>query len=655
MVKCEICGKELKIISYLHLRSHKISFSEYKELYPNSHTHGIEISTMCADRNTKFLTGRKCPWLVERNLNNNPMWDRETVEKHITSYKEGMENGRIDAKRLLAPFNLPSDHEKKVIGILEELSISLKYVGDGSFLVGTKIPDFINEEMKIAVELNINNNRKNNRYVKNYEREKYFLERGWRLIIVRSSDKEHIKEWLLPFFSGGVKAYKVQSVNKIALSPKKFVYNIETTPNNNYFANNILVHNCSYSCAFCFSYFQKSSNPAIKNKDLKAININRMIKELDGTIDSLFYRHFYKRKFVLHWGGLADPFCNFELLHFSGLPLVEKLGELNYPTIFSTKGAAIVHPNYLKVWDKCADQKNFAFQVSMVTADDDLSRQVEVDVPPPSFRFKVMKEMSDRGYWTILRLRPFIIGITDPSLDEMLDKALKAGINAISTEFFAIDNRCNVGMRTRYDSLAKLIGVDDLQKYFAALSPSERGGYMRLNRHIKEPFIKKMYKFCIEHGLTFACSDPDFKELNFSGSCCGLTDHFPANPLLENWTKNQMTYHLKELRKLYHTTGECGELRFDEVYRGESYLEDHRLAQDHPTVIGRCTAERMLLTPRIIVQEQWNNSNSPANPRNYFHGILMPCGKDEFGNLKFKYNPQEYEAEWVSEGINLKI
>jgi DNA repair photolyase len=280
---------------------------------------------------------------------------------------------------------------------------------------------------------------------------------------------------------------------------------------------------CQMACSYCFSFFQKSNNPAIKNKDLKAVNVNRMIKELDGTIDSLFYRHFYKRKFVLHWGGLADPFCGFELQHLVGLPLVERLGELNYPTLFSTKGPALVHPNYLKVWDKFVNQKNFAFQVSIITADDDLARQVEVDVPPPSFRLKMLKEMSDRGYWTVLRLRPFIIGITDPTLDELLDKALKAGINAISTEFFAIDSRCNVGMKTRYENLARMMGIDNLQKYFSALSPSERGGYMRLNRHIKEPFIKKMYKFCQDNNLVFACSDPDFKELNTSGSCCGLT------------------------------------------------------------------------------------------------------------------------------------
>jgi hypothetical protein len=309
----------------------------------------------------------------------------------------------------------------------------------------------------------------------------------------------------------------------------------------------------------------------------------------------------------------------------------------------------------MNIWDKYADQKNFAFQISMVTADDELSKLVEVGVPPPSARLKIIKEMADRGYWCILRLRPFIIGITDRTLEELLDLALQAGIKAISTEFFAIDNRCNVGMKERYQAIANIIGVPDLQKYFHALSPSERGGYMRLNRLIKEPHIKTMYKFCLENNLVFACSDPDFKELNLSGSCCGLPDHYPENPLLENWTKNQMTYHLKELRKLYHTTGKCGEVRFHDIYKDESYLLDNKLAQDHPSVINRCTAERMRLTQEIIILEQWNNLNSPANPYNYFHGKLIPCGHCEEGNIVYRYNPLEYEGRWVEEGINLQI
>lgn len=47
-------------------------------------------------------------------------------------------------------------------------------------------------------------------------------------------------------------------------------------------------------------------------------------------------------------------------------------------------------------------------------------------------------------------------------------------------------------------------------------------GYLRLNRHIKEPFIRNMKNKCEEVGMRFYVSDAHFKELCCNGSCCGL-------------------------------------------------------------------------------------------------------------------------------------
>ena len=421
---------------------------------------------------------------------------------------------------------------------------------------------------------------------------------------------------------------------------------------------------CSLGCTYCFAYFFKTNNPSIKNNELKSVNTKNLIAALKGkpktTQSKSFYKHFYKRKFLLHWGGLADPFCNFEKKNQIGLPLLHTLGELNYPTLFSFKGDAIFEKPYMQVFEKYANQHNFAFQVSIITWDAELAKVTEIGVPSPQKRIEAIRELSAMGYWTILRLRPYIIGITDKHIHTLLEKALEAGINAVSMEFFAMDGRANVGMKTRYDWLAKILhvegGAKGLQKHFHALSPSERGGYMRLNRLVKEPYVKTVYKFCVDNGLVFACSDPDFKELNMSGSCCGMPDKYPPNKLLENWTRNQLTYHLKEARKKYHRTGKRVKLLFGEVYNDESYFDEKKFANDHPSVVGMDYAIRSNLTLRLILQRQWNNLRSPANPRNYLHGQVMPINElDVDGNLIFEYSPSEYEKYWGDEGIDLSI
>lgn len=415
---------------------------------------------------------------------------------------------------------------------------------------------------------------------------------------------------------------------------------------------------CSLGCLYCFAYFFKSNNPAIKDNDLKAIDVEKTISALKGKpvtkVGRMFHRNFYSRKFLFHWGGLADPFCSFERENRVGLKLIKTLGKLNYPTLFSFKGNEILKPKYLKVWKKYRKQRNFAFQCSIITGDDEIAKRVEIGVQSPSKRLEAIKVLSDLGYWTILRLRPFIIGVSDARLMSLLRRAKEAGVRGVSLEFFAMDCRSNQGMKTRYEWIAKMIGVKDLHEYFRELSPSERGGYMRLNRHVKEPYVKKIYKFCAEHGLVCGISDPDFKELNTSGSCCAMPDHYPPNPLLCNWTHSQLTYHLKEARRRFHKTRKPQYLKFGEVYGDESYLDDPELAQDHVCVISHCNATRMYLTHRIILQSQWNNIRSPACPRNYLHGKVLPIKKlDEDGNLIFKYVESDYEKRWKKEGIDL--
>lgn len=417
---------------------------------------------------------------------------------------------------------------------------------------------------------------------------------------------------------------------------------------------------CSLGCTYCFAYFFKSNNPAIKNLELKSVNINELINGLAGTPKTsrakLLYKHFYSKKFLLHWGGLADPFCNFEKKNHIGYPLLKAIGELNYPCLFSFKGSTIFEEKYTKLFDKFKHQKNFAFQVSIITNSDKIAKQIEIGVPSSSQRLAALKLLSDMGYYTILRLRPFIIGISDVGLSDLLHRALEAGIKGVSVEFFAMDARANLGMKERYSWLSKFIGTSNLMKYFTELSPKERGGYMRLNRLVKEPYIKTIYKFCINHGLTFGCSDPDFKELCTSGSCCAMPDKYKANPLLENWTKNQLTYHLKEARKEFHLTGKSIELKFSNVYKASdasSYLDDITILNDHVAVTGMSNVERYNNTYRTILQQKWNNLHSPANPRNYLHGKVLPIGVDEEDNLIFKYQEHEYEKEWKKEGIDL--
>lgn len=414
---------------------------------------------------------------------------------------------------------------------------------------------------------------------------------------------------------------------------------------------------CSMRCQYCFSHSQKDVNPGTKNAPLQGVDPDKLFKMIDGEATTkeakLFYKYFFKDKFLFHWGGLADSFCHYERKYGTSYPILEGLLERKYPLMFSSKGPAISDDKYVSLFEKYKKQNTTAFQFSIVTANDELAKKVEPGVPSPTERFESMKVLSDMGYWTILRLRPFIIGVTDESLPELLQKAYESGAKAISTEFFAMDQRCVGSMRTATENMGRLMGIDNIFQYFNKLSPKERGGYNRLNRLVKEPFVKYMYKFCVEHDMVFTCSDPDYKELCMSGNCCGLPEKHPT-ATLNNWNREQMTHIIKEARRHYHTTGGCDQFGFNDVYKRKDWIFDD-IALSHMDI--GCTkypyAMRKQLTLRHLLQDKWNNLKSYANPRNYFHGKVMPSHVGEDGNFVYQYNPSDYEARWVDEGIDL--
>lgn len=127
-VYCQICGKELDRINYLHLRNHNISVKEYVKQYPDVKITNDRIVEFYRNHSNHLKTlniGRKCIWTNERR------------EKHKLSMqgikKKGKENSNygkkynmtpqgIEAHRKLGLSNIgkkhrPEDTEKRALAI----------------------------------------------------------------------------------------------------------------------------------------------------------------------------------------------------------------------------------------------------------------------------------------------------------------------------------------------------------------------------------------------------------------------------------------------------------------------------------------------------------------------------------------------------------
>lgn len=260
---------------------------------------------------------------------------------------------------------------------------------------------------------------------------------------------------------------------------------------------------CSFNCLYCFAFFQKShcvsgykENQNSWNRTVRSVNpekiknlFNISNKSRSKTQQNKQFYPYIKNKITMQWGGLADAFDDNEKKYGVSLKLLKFFDKIDYPLSISTKGVFFTKdPRYMNIIKK--HTHNWHFKISIITNDEKKAHLIEQDVPTPHERFKAMKRLTDAGLNVTLRLRPYIIGLSD-DYPTLIRKASKCGANSVTTEFFCLEARANKDLKQKYKQMSKILGYDVWEFY---KKNSHGAGYKRLNYKIKEPIIKNMKK-----------------------------------------------------------------------------------------------------------------------------------------------------------------
>lgn len=380
--------------------------------------------------------------------------------------------------------------------------------------------------------------------------------------------------------------------------------------------------NCSFGCLYCFAQFQRGIGDGKENylhKDVKAVNverIKRMFTEPDKYAGE--FAPYIKARKVMQWGGLSDQFDNFERKFGKTLELLRFFKEIDYPLCFSTKGAWFTRDE--RYMELIRGQRNWNFKFSIITLDERKAHVIERGVESPEERLRAVERIAnaDAGGAT-LRLRPFIIGVSTPSYIDLINRAADAGATALSTEFFCMDVRSPT-LKKELPKFNEMCGFD-LMAFYKKYSVTN--GYLRLNRKIKEPFMRNMKDACEKKGVRFYVSDAHFKELCNNGSCCGL-------PPTWNYSRGQFCEALQLCKK-------NGTVRW-----GEIKADSERLLQvGVHEVMNLGTSERRAqlygMSATRYMHYVWNNPAHAHSPYRMFEGAMVPDGRDENNDIIYKY------------------
>lgn len=383
--------------------------------------------------------------------------------------------------------------------------------------------------------------------------------------------------------------------------------------------------NCSFGCLYCFSQFQRAIGNGKGNYLHKSVvNVNpKKIKQMFSDPDKYAgqFATYIKQRRVMQWGGLSDEFDGYERKLGVTLDLLRFFKEIDYPLCFSTKATWFTKDE--RYMELIRGQKNWNFKFSIITKDAAKARVMEKGVPSPEERLKAIERIAEAGAGgATLRLRPFIIGISTPSYLDLIRDAGNRGATALSTEFMCVEQRSNT-LKERMPIFNELCGFDFMAFY---KKYSVSSGYLRLNRKVKEPFIRNMKSVCDEIGMRFYVSDAHFKELCCNGSCCGL----PAD---WNYSHGQFCEALQIAKR-------NGRVFYSDIKKDIEELHQYEWGRacGYNANSSEKRAHFYGMTMANYMRWLWNNPQAGQSPYKLFEGILKPCGKDAQGDIIYEYN-----------------
>jgi hypothetical protein len=618
MVRCKLCEKLFVRITNTHLKKeHNISHDDYLEQFPGS----LITSKVLREHMSKALmgknTGNKRPDAVKYMSKNNPMHDKKIAKKMGRSRRAGIVSGKIDA---MSNFNhLPTVYEKHLIHWLKLWNIPLIYVGDGKVNIDGYCPDFINEEKKIILELELNFTKSpRNRKCK---KEISYQKAGYKVIWITKMDKEYIHKWVEAAFNKFLtKPVKIKRIWTEEFHEKtkrrKFVHNLSISPNNTYIANNIVVHNCfanSFRASLYTAFFDNS-----KTMGLRHCNPDYYIKEMDKMAKYRTMSMKDKRQLSginkafaldipLRMGIRFEDFLRNEGRHGVSLRLLEYFKDIEYPVMINTKSDLVATDDYVKA---LADNPaKSAVHITMITSDEVIAKKLEPGAPSYAKRLEALKILNQAGIRAIPRIEPFLFLLTDDHahVDQYIEDILDAGATHMTFDTYSYTAN-NSGLRQNFINEGY-----DYDRMFEAGCDSQPFGSLLLS---------KFMDLFRARGISCSTFDMGNSPSNDQSICCEVEDWFKGG---WNYGSTVMAARFIAGRKELHTSWKDYEAY---VYKYGGFLTEEL---------------------RMEVKHLWNLEGNVAYSHRWAAGIV-PCGKDEDG-LIWKLDNTDYRKNLINETL----
>ncbi|RLI01055.1 radical SAM protein [Candidatus Bathyarchaeota archaeon] len=260
---------------------------------------------------------------------------------------------------------------------------------------------------------------------------------------------------------------------------------------------------CSYGCVYCYArWYRENGKPKPYFKVLNQFKSLAKKIKLAGL-----------KPIPARLSTLSDPFQPDEARFKLSLKILLLALKYQYPVVVNSKSVILIQEPWIKVLKQLAIEGLTLFQVSISTLSREAALKLEPNAPPPEERLKVALKLSSLNIPVVVRISPYIPGLSlKPSPEELVSILAKAGVRHVIVE----------SIRTEAGMIEKL-GLTNipLESYSFRL---EDYGYpvvkpalqAKLGEYLK---LKSLLK---DYGITFATCKEGLFSLHTAKDCCGF-------------------------------------------------------------------------------------------------------------------------------------
>lgn len=270
--------------------------------------------------------------------------------------------------------------------------------------------------------------------------------------------------------------------------------------------------NCEHRCVYCFGRWYR-----VKLSDGNEVGSN-VARDFERMLIFLSKRGLKTIPFRL--STLVDPFQPAEEKRQMSKHIMALCLKYETPLIINTKATLLLRSDILNILTKLSSKGLVIVQISLSTINAKIASVLEPNAPSPMERLNVAEKISEENVPVIVRLQPFIPGITNCEVENIIKSSHYAGVKQIIVEALRdeIEN-INVYWKLAYEKSI----YDNLSSWLSySLSVEVSSKIIRPSVEWRLKAYMKTKSLCEKYGIEFSTCKEGFYNYHTAKNCCGM-------------------------------------------------------------------------------------------------------------------------------------